>query len=649
MERREVHRGVCRDGGHKEAERTMMCKRAFSALASMLSLGLMAMLPAPGHAASFDCAKASTVIEALICRDPGLSQLDDRLAAAYAAVRAQSGNSAQLSSAQRAWLVRRNQCQTAACVSDAYSARLGELGAGPMAESASAGGVRQTENVVAPAQVTTNAALSVSQQDTVQPDNDARDAFAAACSKAIPLKGFANSWFQQPSSRKIRTMEQAVQARRDALRTGHDDLTHTIQEIEHAIDTMEGLRRRNPGDRVLPLDEECAKRYIAFLMSIDESSWDLARKGAAQESAAGIERQRQARDAQQRAADEAATEQARQQKEAQAAAAQAEEVRQQREAAIAVAAVQRKEADEAAAAALKRQTEDTARAVAEAAGQNKAAENTSVPAAPQVATNAAGQTQEPNALPPAQQDNATRIAFVAACSKFFSPDDFTGNRYNPKQYISDSKAQQGEYILNMGQAVQARMDNLGDQFVKEIKQVQASIGAMEDARRRDSRPQFGDLVDPTLGIGEECARRYLAFLQSIDAPSRDAAKQEAAQRKAAYDAEKERKRAASEAADAARAEAKAAAQREVDSLPACDDATVLRAVKGMLADSPAGKLVGLHVSGFEQIRDDHVSGSLKRYCSANLLTTAGAMRVSYSIRWTEAHDDIWVEARLLPN
>lgn len=633
----------------------MMCKRALAALALTLSLGLMAMLSAPGHAASFDCAKASTVIETLICRDPGLSQLDDRLAAAYAAVRAHSGNLAQLSSAQRAWLARRNQCQTAACVSDAYSARLGELGAGPMAESASAGGVRQPENVLAPAQVTTNAGPSASQQDSVvpvQPDNAAREAFAAACNKAIPLKGYANSWFQQPSSRKIRNLEQAVQARREALRTGHDDLTRTIQEVEHAIDTMEDMRRRFPGDRARPIDEECAQRYVAFLQSIDAPSWDAAKKEAAQESAAGIDRQRQAREAQQRAADEAAAEQARQQKEAQVAAAQAEEVRQQREAAIAVAAVQRKEADEAAAAAVKRQTEDTARAVAEAAGQNTAAENTSASATPQVATNAAPQTQEPNALPPAQQDNATRIAFVAACSKFFSPDDFTGNRYTPKQYISDSKAQQGEYILNMGQAVQARMDNLGDQFVKEIKQVQASIGAMEDARRRDSRPQFGDLVDPTLGIGEECARRYLAFLQSIDAPSRDAAKQEAAQRKAAYDAEKERKRAASEAADAARAAATAAAQREVDTLPACDDATVLRAVKGMLADSPAGKLVGLRVSGFEQVRDTTSGVDVAhphRYCSANLLTTAGAMRGSYKIRWTEAHDDIWVEARLLPD
>ena len=79
------------------------------------------------YAASFDCSKASSVVETLICRDPALSQLDDRLSAAYSAVRSQSGNASQLSADQRAWMARRNQCQTATCISSAYSDRLSQL------------------------------------------------------------------------------------------------------------------------------------------------------------------------------------------------------------------------------------------------------------------------------------------------------------------------------------------------------------------------------------------------------------------------------------------------------------------------------------------------------------------------------------------
>jgi uncharacterized protein len=369
----------------------MMCKRASSALASMLSLGLIAMLPAPGHAASVDCMRPANLSETLACRtDTRLSQLDDQLNAAYATARAQSGNAAQLASEQDAWLARRNQCVTHACVLDTYVARLGELGAGAKAETTAA-------------------------------------------------------------------------------------------------------------------------------------AWDRLTRGTG-----------------------------------------------------------------------------------------------------------AGAQGATNAAPPAVPDDAAREAFVAACSTVMSPADF-----------------EAPDIVNMTQAVRARREAQrtgGDQMGDAIRKVQGIVAAMEAARSRNP-------TDPSLRIGE-CVHRYLAFLQSMDAPSREIANQQAAQAKAAYEAERARKQAERDAADAAYREAKAAAQREVDSLPTCDNATVLGAVKGMLADSPAGRLSGLRVSGFEQVRDTTSGVDVAhphRYCSANLLTTAGAMRGAYSIRWTEAHDDIWVEARLLPN
>jgi len=42
------------------------------------------------HSASFDCAKAKTKVDKLVCGDPTLSDLDDKLSALYNKVLAQS-------------------------------------------------------------------------------------------------------------------------------------------------------------------------------------------------------------------------------------------------------------------------------------------------------------------------------------------------------------------------------------------------------------------------------------------------------------------------------------------------------------------------------------------------------------------------------
>ena len=49
----------------------------------ILNLFGLLVLTLPVQAASFDCAKAGTKVEKLICGDAGLSKLDDELAAAY--------------------------------------------------------------------------------------------------------------------------------------------------------------------------------------------------------------------------------------------------------------------------------------------------------------------------------------------------------------------------------------------------------------------------------------------------------------------------------------------------------------------------------------------------------------------------------------
>lgn len=113
--------------------------------------------------ASFDCSKASNIVETLICADPNLSRLDDRTATAYAAARARASNPPQLLQEQRAWMVRRNQCPTAQCVALSYNQRIMELGGGtdapdaaPAATAAAAPGtpIGQIDSPSAPQQTT---------------------------------------------------------------------------------------------------------------------------------------------------------------------------------------------------------------------------------------------------------------------------------------------------------------------------------------------------------------------------------------------------------------------------------------------------------------------------------------------------------------
>lgn len=83
-----------------------------------------AMLPITSFAASFDCKKASTSVEKLICTDPKLSELDTDLAQAY---RGAVKVSPDVKVGQRQWLKERNACVDVACLANAYQARISEL------------------------------------------------------------------------------------------------------------------------------------------------------------------------------------------------------------------------------------------------------------------------------------------------------------------------------------------------------------------------------------------------------------------------------------------------------------------------------------------------------------------------------------------
>jgi uncharacterized protein len=94
-------------------------------------LGLTATVTA--QAASFDCAKASTKVELIICDNTEISKLDDGLAASYKTALEDQSKADSIKQAQKQWMWERNSCADAVCVKRAYHARLSSLErSGPM-------------------------------------------------------------------------------------------------------------------------------------------------------------------------------------------------------------------------------------------------------------------------------------------------------------------------------------------------------------------------------------------------------------------------------------------------------------------------------------------------------------------------------------
>jgi len=110
---------------------------AFRVLAACLSLILLSR----AHAASFDCSKAGTPVEKMICADPALSTLDSELGQTYIQKMHESAQAAQLREQELKWMRDvRNKCTTPSCLEAAYKLRLAELrGSGMGAANAEEG------------------------------------------------------------------------------------------------------------------------------------------------------------------------------------------------------------------------------------------------------------------------------------------------------------------------------------------------------------------------------------------------------------------------------------------------------------------------------------------------------------------------------
>lgn len=84
-------------------------------------------LTPPTAKASFDCAKASSSVEKMICGSYDLAAADVSLSEAYKGALSCSRNRTLLKATQRAWSRERDACSSAACVSNSYEARRLEL------------------------------------------------------------------------------------------------------------------------------------------------------------------------------------------------------------------------------------------------------------------------------------------------------------------------------------------------------------------------------------------------------------------------------------------------------------------------------------------------------------------------------------------
>ena len=95
-----------------------------------------AAAPSPATAAlaatpSFDCAKASSPFEQMVCKDPALAALDRQLADTFAQALAKASDKATLQATERGWIKGREECWKAddkpACVREAYIERIVDL------------------------------------------------------------------------------------------------------------------------------------------------------------------------------------------------------------------------------------------------------------------------------------------------------------------------------------------------------------------------------------------------------------------------------------------------------------------------------------------------------------------------------------------
>ncbi len=107
-------------------------------------------------AASFDCAKATEVVEKIICGSQELSEYDRQLSSAYVeSVKKNQSDKQRIKQEQLAWIAKRNECEYSFdCLKSAYKERLSVLTWDELAEHRNpfswGGKIRQQPSLYSP-------------------------------------------------------------------------------------------------------------------------------------------------------------------------------------------------------------------------------------------------------------------------------------------------------------------------------------------------------------------------------------------------------------------------------------------------------------------------------------------------------------------
>ncbi len=90
-------------------------------------LFVVALYPSLSFSASFDCARAATKMEKMVCGDSALSRSDENMAAAYAKALKETADPAAIKKQQREWLGSVQRCENTPCLLTAFQARIAQL------------------------------------------------------------------------------------------------------------------------------------------------------------------------------------------------------------------------------------------------------------------------------------------------------------------------------------------------------------------------------------------------------------------------------------------------------------------------------------------------------------------------------------------
>jgi len=96
-------------------------------LKKLLLVLMLAMVPCFAHSASFDCAKAATDTEKMICNFSELSELDSKLGTFYKEALASAQNKEELRASQREWIKQRNEITDPQKMQGFYQVRIEQL------------------------------------------------------------------------------------------------------------------------------------------------------------------------------------------------------------------------------------------------------------------------------------------------------------------------------------------------------------------------------------------------------------------------------------------------------------------------------------------------------------------------------------------